>query len=306
MSAELDRLAQLRRIATDPAARGLMDDAALLDGLVLTHDTIVEGVHFLSHDPPASVAAKLVAVNLSDLAAKGARPRAMMLSLAMDADAGWDAAFLGGIAAAQARWGCALIGGDTVALPPAAPRVLGLTMIGTAGARTPGRDGARPGDGLWLAGTLGDAGAGLALLQGDAKAEGPLVDAYRTPRPWLAAGQALAPQARAMMDVSDGLLIDALRMAEASGVALAIDLSLLPLSPAFVALRGEDRAARLFAASAGDDYALLAAVADADAGAARAAGFVPIGSVVQGAGVMLSDAGAPVSLPERLGWLHEV
>src|SRR5688572_9438983 len=129
---EREVIARLRRIATDPAARGLADDAAVLDGLVLTHDTIAEGVHFLPFDPPASVGWKLVAVNLSDLAAKGSRPRAALLSMAIG-DSDWDEAFLDGLEAACESYGVALIGGDTIALPPGAPRVLGLTALGKAG-----------------------------------------------------------------------------------------------------------------------------------------------------------------------------
>src|SRR3982750_4724286 len=123
---EFEIIARLRRIATDPAARGLADDAALLDGLVITHDSIAEGVHFLPFDPPASVGWKLVAVNLSDLAAKGATPAAALLSLTLSGDSDWEAQFVGGVEAACARFGLALIGGDTIALPSGAPRVLGL------------------------------------------------------------------------------------------------------------------------------------------------------------------------------------
>src|SRR3982751_3398255 len=149
---EREVIARLKRIATDPAARGLADDAALLDGLVITHDTIAEGVHFLPFDPPASVGWKLVAVNLSDVAAKGARPRAALLSMCIG-DPDWDELFLDGVEAACERYGLCLIGGDTLALPAGAPRVLGLTAIGAAGERVPSRSGARPGAILWVIGT---------------------------------------------------------------------------------------------------------------------------------------------------------
>ncbi|MEO7240375.1 MAG: thiamine-phosphate kinase, partial [Sphingomicrobium sp.] len=212
---ERDVLTRLRQIATDPAARGLADDAALFDGLVITHDSIAEGVHFLSGDPGDSVGWKLVAVNLSDLAAKGAHPAAALLSLTLRGEGRWDAAFLDGVAAACDCFGLALIGGDTIALPASAPRVLGLTAIGRAGPRTPARSGGRGGDRLWLVGMLGESAAGLAQLRADPDASGTLVEAYRRPVPLLAAGQALAPHASAMMDVSDGLLLDAARLAEA-------------------------------------------------------------------------------------------
>src|SRR4051794_19403673 len=197
---EFEAIARLRRIATDPAARGLNDDAALLDGLVITHDSIAEGVHYLPFDPPASVGWKLVAVNLSDLAAKGATPAAALLSLTLSGDGEWEESFIGGVEEACDLFGLALIGGDTIALPDGAPRVLGLTAIGRAGERVPDRSGGQPRDGLWLVGNLGDAGAGLEQLRADNHDAGPLVEAYRRPLPLLGAGQALAPHAHAMID----------------------------------------------------------------------------------------------------------
>jgi thiamine-monophosphate kinase len=304
---ETEAIERLRRIATDPAARGLLDDAALFEGLVITHDSIAEGVHFLPLDPPASVGWKLVAVNLSDLAAKGAVPAAALLSLTLTGDGDWEAGFIGGVEAACESYGLQLIGGDTIALPDGAPRVLGLTAIGRAGERVPDRSGGKPGDGLWLVGDLGDAAAGLDRVRADKKAAGPLVDAYRRPVPLLAAGQALAPHARAMMDVSDGLLLDASRMAEASGCTAVIDLDSLPLSDDFIAALGEGREARLFAATAGDDYALLAAL-PADFSTLclpSEARITRLGSLAAGVGsLQLVSGGKPVALPERLGHEH--
>src|SRR6476646_9596151 len=129
---EAEAIARLRCIATDPAARGLLDDAALFHGLVITHDSIAEGVHFLPFDPPASVGWKLVTVNLSDLAAKGAIPAGALLSLTLSGASDWESNFLTGIEAACESYGLPLIGGDTIALPDGAPRVLGLTAIGRA------------------------------------------------------------------------------------------------------------------------------------------------------------------------------
>jgi thiamine-monophosphate kinase len=307
MTTESQIIARLRRFATDPAARGLADDAALLDGLVITHDTIAEGVHYLPFDPPASVGWKLVAVNLSDLAAKGATPRAALLSMAIG-DPDWDDAFLGGIEAACESYGVSLIGGDTIALPVGAPRVLGLTAIGKAGERVPSRAGGRAGDRLWLVGTLGDSAAGLAQLQGDPKAAGPLVDHYRRPVPLLAAGVALASAATAMMDVSDGLLIDLNRLCEASGCGAEIDLGQLPLSRAFVAERGQDRKARLFAATGGDDYALLAALPESidplSLSLPQPTTIAAIGSLVDAPRIALSHDDKPVPLPAALGYEH--
>src|SRR6476646_6258902 len=152
---ESEIIQRLRRIATAPEARGLLDDVAVLDGFVITHDKIAEGVHFLPPDPPASVGWKLVAVNLSDLAAKGATPAGALLSLTISGPGEWEQAFLGGIEAACESYGLPLLGGDTIALPIGAPRVLGLTAIGRAGSRVPDRAGANPGDSLWLVATVG-------------------------------------------------------------------------------------------------------------------------------------------------------
>jgi len=306
---EREAIARLRGIATSEAARGLLDDVALLDGLVLTHDSIAEGVHFRSDDPPESVGWKLVAVNLSDLAAKGAQPLAALMSVTIVGDGEWEKAFLSGVAEACEAYHLPLIGGDTIALPVGAPRVLGLTAIGRGGPVVPSRSGARPGDRLWLIGTLGDAAAGLALLTADPHADGALVEAYRRPLPLLAAGQALAPHANAMMDVSDGLLLDLARLTKASGCGARIDLDALPLSEAFIADRGGGRAARLFAATGGDDYALLAALPSGlDPGLSLClpseAIVGPIGTITTGDGVELFDAAGDVPLPERLGYEH--
>jgi thiamine-monophosphate kinase len=306
---EAEVIARLRRMATAPEARGLLDDVAVLDGLVITHDSIAEGVHFLSTDPPASVGWKLVAVNLSDLAAKGATPRGALLSLTIAGADSWEEDFLDGVEAACETYALPLIGGDTIALPPGAPRVLGMTAIGCAGPHTPDRAGGRPGDALWVVGTLGDSAAGLAQLRGNARAIGPLVDIYRRPIPQLGAGRVLAPHAHAMMDVSDGLLLDARRMAEASGCAAEIDLDALPLSDGFVECRGGGREARLFAATAGDDYALLAAF---PAELELSTFSLPQGTTMARVGTLAAgdphiaivSGGHSIELPESLGFEH--
>jgi thiamine-monophosphate kinase len=310
---ESDFIALLRGFATHPAARGLDDDAAVLEiggaTLVLTHDMIVEGVHFLPSDPPADIAWKLVAVNLSDLAAKGARPLGALLGYTLGGDE-WDRAFAAGLESALRAFAIPLLGGDTVSVPHGAPRSFGLTAIGEAAGPVPSRAGARPGDHLWVTGSLGDSGAGLRALKGELKESATLAERYRNPRPRLEAGQRLAPLASAMMDVSDGLLIDAGRMAAASGVALAIDVGLIPLSPAFLEVLGDGREARLFAATAGDDYELLFAAAPKRAAQILALQdelglpLSRIGSLAEGAGLSLADAGEEVPLPPRLGWEH--
>ena len=309
MSREHEIIERVRSIATAPEARGLLDDAALIDGLVVTHDTIAEGVHFLPFDPPASVGWKLVAVNLSDLAAKGAIPAGALLSMTITGDTEWEDLFLDGVEAACESYALPLIGGDTIALPKGSPRVLGMTALGRAGDRTPGRSGGAPGDELWIVGPIGDSAAGLALLHNDRKAAGTLVDIYRRPVPQLAAGRILASHAQAMMDVSDGVLIDASRLATASDCRAVIELERLPLSDAFRAVRGGDLAARLFVATGGDDYALLAALPagfdPATLSLPRGTTMHRIGQLELGPpGIRLTSEGRPVDVPETLGYEH--
>jgi thiamine-monophosphate kinase len=305
MSGEADLLRRLREMATDPAARRLLDDAAVMPTLgqqmVLTSDTMVEGVHFRSDDPPETVGWKLAAVNLSDLAAKGAAPVSCLLNYALTGDPAWDNAFIDGLARALRSFGMTLIGGDTVALPAGAPRVFSLTAIGEvpAGQPVPGRTGARPGDRLYVSGPVGDAGAGLALLETGLSAPGELIRAYRVPMPHLTLGQSLSTMAHAMMDVSDGLLIDARRMAEASDCA--VEIHHVPLSETFEELHGAAVPVRLAAATAGDDYVLLAAL-PADRDPPR--GLIEVGRFMRGEGLTVKLDGRAVKLPERLGYEH--
>ena len=310
MISENEFIGSLRAVAKCPAARGLLDDAAILPfgdrQLVLTHDMIVEGVHFLQSDPAEDVAWKLLAVNLSDLAAKGARPLGVLMGYSLTGSADWDAEFLRGFEAALAAMEVPLLGGDTVSSPV---RTLGLTAIGDAPI-APSRAGARPGDLVWASGTIGDAGAGLRIARGQAEGPGVRLERYRRPQPLLAAGQALAPLVSAMMDVSDGLLIDAERLAEASGVAAEIALERVPLSPELKAMGGDGREAVLEAATAGDDYELLFTASEerSDAIVALAASLgvalTAVGRIASGSGLSLTWDGAPVALPARLGYEH--
>ena len=307
-SNELAFIDKLRSIATDPAARALDDDVAVVGDLVLTHDMIAEGVHFLTSDPPASVGWKLVTVNLSDLAAKGAEPVAALMGVTLSPDDEWNEKFVAGVAAACETYGLPLVGGDTVALPKRAPRVLGLTAIGRCAGPVPARSGGLPGDALWVVGTLGDAHAGLELLQADPKQEGTLVEAYRRPVPQLAVGRLLAPHVTAMMDLSDGLLLDASKLCRASKCGATIDLDALPLSRAYIAERGSSRRVRLTAATGGDDYALLAALPPEfdPLGLSLPRGTIlqRVGTLTEGKGLRLFDSKGEVPLPERLGYEH--
>lgn len=305
MSSESAFIESLRALATHPAARGLADDAAVLEiggrTLVLTHDMLVEGVHYRPGDPPGDVAWKLVAVNLSDLASKGARPLGVLLGYSLGEDA-WDSGFVRGLGTALRAFGIPLLGGDTVR--GAGARTLALTAIGEVDGPVPSRAGGRAGDHLWVSGTIGDSGAGLRGLSQV------LIERYRNPRPRLEAGERLAPLVGAMMDVSDGLLIDASRLAAASGVAIGVDLASVPLSDAFLAALGDGREARLAAATAGDDYELLFAAAPGRASEILALQdelalpMSRIGALAEGSGLSLTDGGEALPLPSSLGWEH--
>lgn len=318
MSGEGDFIALMRGLASHPAARGLMDDAAVLDldgrSLVLTHDMIVEGVHYRPNDPAGDVAWKLVAINMSDLAAKGALPLGVLLGFSLTGASEWEREFATGLGEALAGFSVPLLGGDTVAMPPGAPRALGLTAIGSAPVGgVPSRAGAKPGDLIYVSGTIGDAGAGLSMLErghSDLETDEALIAAYRRPAPNLALGRALAPFVSAMADISDGLLIDAARIAKASGSTVHIDLDRVPLSAAFVARCGDSRESRLSAVTAGDDYRLLfsadpSRTADI-AGAAARCGvtLTAVGRCAAGEGLTLFDAGQKLPLPARLGYEH--
>ncbi len=306
MTTEPAFIDQLRTIATDPAARGLADDAAVLtigkQSLVLTKDMLAQGVHFLPDDPPADVAWKLVAVNVSDLAAKGATPLACLTGHTLSGDAAWDSAFVQGLGEALDHYGMLLIGGDTIAAPAGTPRVLSLTAIGLPSVPVPpSRSGALAGNGLFVTGTIGNGWAGLQLLQAGRTEPRSLIISYRRPQARIADGRALAQIAHAMMDVSDGLLIDAARMADASGLGVNVDLAKVPLSQDFIAAFAADQDAALSAATGGDDYQLLFA---ADGQAHLPVPAVRVGGFAEGSGLTISWNGMPVDLPAKLGWLH--
>lgn len=242
----------LRALAPDPAARGLDDDVAVIalggEHLVLTHDMMVEGVHWLPGQDPADVAWKLVATNLSDLAAKGAAPLGVLLGYGLG---GGEERFLAGLAQALAAFAVPLLGGDTVRR--VGPAAHGLTALGRAThCPVPTRSGAQVGDRLWVTGSLGDAMLGFeALRDGREGRIGRDTTRFARPVPRLAEGRALAPLVGAMMDVSDGLLLDATRMARASGVTLAIDSAACPVPQDLPPSRRQE------ALSWGDDYELL-------------------------------------------------
>lgn len=303
----------LKPLATSNAARGLNDDAAvwlppLGRELVLTHDVLAAGVHYLPDDPPSDVAWKLLAVNLSDLAAMGAKPAGVLMGLALGPaqDEAWLAAFTDGLRRAMDRWGVALWGGDTVRVPGEA--VLGLTAVGTVErGQALARSGARAGDELWVSGTIGDAGLGLAVARGDADFDKALLARYRRPEPRLALGAALAGIATACMDVSDGLLIDAGRLAAASGVGVTVKLGAISVSEAAAARVERDDAGLLRLATAGDDYELLFAVpagTNVSGLATAKVRLTRVGRFVAGEELTVTGLSGEPIVPERLGWEH--
>jgi thiamine-monophosphate kinase len=254
-----------------PAGLGLRDDAALLkpppgDDLVLTTDALVAGVHFFADDPPDAIARKALRVNLSDLAAKGARPLGFLLALALPRDwrEDWLNAFAAGLASDAATYDCPLAGGDTVATP--GPLTLSIVAFGAvASGRMTLRSGVRPGDRLYVTGTIGDAAIGLGIRAG----KGPglqqaerefLLQRYLTPQPRVALAKAMSVYAHAGMDVSDGFVGDLTKMLAVSRVSARVPIYRLPLSqPARAAIAANPD---LFAVAAtgGDDYELIASV----------------------------------------------
>lgn len=304
MTSEANFIDLMRGIANDPVARGLNDDVAVLtlgqDMLILTHDMMVEGVHWLPGADPADVAWKLVATNLSDLAAKGAQPLGVLLGFTLG-DAQWDARFAEGLKRALQHYGVSLYGGDSVA-GGGARRALGLTAIGRATCTpVPTRSGAVAGDMLYVTGTIGDARAGYMLITADKPVPAKLRAAFDRPTPLIADGQKLARIVHAVMDVSDGLCLDAARMAKASGLAVEIAVDRIPLSPEYITACGDDVTARVNAASWGDDYQLLFALPE---GRDPPVSAHRIGRFLQGQGITLVYKGEAISLPQILGFEH--
>ncbi len=321
---EFDLIARcFRPLATDAGAFGLTDDAALFvppEGrdLVLTKDAVVAGVHFLPDEAPARIARKALRVNLSDLFAKGAEPVGYLLSLALPD--GWTVpwldAFATGLGADQKAYGLSLFGGDTVRTP--GPLVVSITCFGTVphGAMLR-RGGARPGDALYVTGTIGDAALGLLAARGqlpteiDSGAGGFLEARYRLPDPPRAAIESLRAHASAAMDISDGLIGDLEKLCAASGAGACLTQAGIPLSAGARACVDHDPAYLETCLTGGDDYEILAAIpqearAAFEADAARGGLVVTrIGDVLpDAAGVTLrDDAGRPVTLRQK-GYVH--
>ncbi|MGA2795635.1 MAG: thiamine-phosphate kinase, partial [Roseiarcus sp.] len=291
---EDDLIAQFFAPMAAPEGLGLLDDAAVLTppagaDLVVTTDAIVAGVHFFADDPPAAVARKALRVNLSDLAAKGAEPLGFLLALALPGDwtADWLVAFAQGLGEDAAAYRCPLFGGDTVKTP--GPLMVSITTLGRVeSGRMVARTGVRQGDMLYVSGTIGDAALGLKARLGllpflAAEPRNFLLDRYLLPRPRLALAPVLARFAHGGMDVSDGFVGDLTKMLRVSGASARVELAKLPLSAAADAAIAGDPALFEIAATGGDDYEILAAVAPEQASAFEAA--------AAGAGVAVTQVG---------------
>jgi thiamine-monophosphate kinase len=285
--------------------------------LVVTVDALVAGVHFLADDPADLVARKALRVNLSDLAAKGARPLGYFLATAFgDQDEDWVEGFTAGLAADQQTFAVSLLGGDTVATP--GPLTIAVTAIGeVAAGRALRRSRACPGDRLFVTGTLGDGALGLKALRGElsdlpAAQRTALAQRYRLPEPRLAFGQALAERGLAAcgMDISDGLAADLGHICKASAVGATVEFARLPLSAAATAALRLNPAWRDLVFAGGDDYELLIAAPAAHGpdllalGAECGLRVSEIGRVAAGDAVeILDEGGAPIELT-RPGYRH--
>ncbi|KJC36007.1 thiamine-monophosphate kinase [Bradyrhizobium sp. LTSP885] len=313
-----------RPLATDPGAFNLDDDAAALKGagedIVVTTDAIVEGVHFLPGDPPETLARKALRVNLSDIAAKGAVPAGFVLTLALrGADEAWLKPFAQALGEDAARYGCPLLGGDTVSTP--GPLMISITAFGRVPeGRMVHRSGAHAGDRVVVTGTIGDAALGLdvltggpvaAALAGDDPAKEMLASRYRLPQPRNALAKIVRNYASAAMDVSDGLAGDLAKLCAASRVTAVIDVQSIPLSPAASALLARKVIGIETLVAGGDDYEILCAIPnnriDAFTREARQAGVAvtAIGGLIAGSSPpsFLDAQGRELAL-KRLSYSH--
>jgi thiamine-monophosphate kinase len=295
----------LRPLATHPGALGLIDDAAVLTpppgcDLVLTTDGVIAGVHFFPNDPAEDIGRKALRMNLSDLAAKGAKPLGFLLSLALPAgtDEGWIAGFAAGLGDDAERYGCPLLGGDTDHTP--GPISVSIAAFGVVPhGQMVRRSTAKVGDSIVVTGTIGDAALGVKL-RGDANLSARwrlstamahhLQDRYVLPQPRNALAEAVLHHATAAMDISDGLAGDLGKLCRASAVAAEIDVARVPLSDAASAVIAAEPALIETALTGGDDYEIVLTLAPEKLAAFRAAGdaagvpVTEIGRVQKGEG----------------------
>lgn len=291
---------------------GIGDDGAVLRpavglDLVTVVDTLVEGVHYPAELPAADVGYRALAVNLSDLAAMGSRPRWMTLALSLrEADPAWLSDYARGLFEAAQEFDVTLVGGDTTRAPQT------VMSIQVTGDIEPGRaltrSGARPGDQVFVTGTVGDAAAGLEILQGRAPAgvfADDLVSRFSRPTARVATGRQLAGRASAAIDLSDGLYTDLEKLAVASGVGVELDLDCLPVSAALRQSAVGDKALAL-ALAGGDDYELCFTAAAGEFDELADVAGVPIrriGRIAPGQGIACIRDGSPYAYHDR-GYRH--
>ncbi len=319
---EFERIAKyFKPLASGQAgALALTDDAAILTlepgrELVATADAMVEGVHFLPGTPADTVAAKLLSVNLSDLAAMGARPHSYLLTLALPTGLGeiWLQAFAAGLARVQKRWGIDLVGGDSVST--AGPISASITAMGTVAAgEALLRSGAAKGDDVYVTGTIGGGVLGLMAARGELAgvpddAQAALKQRYDAPTPRVEVGQALIGVANAAVDISDGLVADLGHIARASGLGINLDAETIPLSPEAALAISIKPELRVKALAGGDDYELALTAPPSKSPAIRTIAaqsgvtITRIGQTSDGTGVAMSNGqGEAMSLPA--GWRH--
>ncbi len=323
VSGEFETIAKLLAPLAHPEwGRGLVDDVAVVPSrpgydLVLTKDAMIEGVHFLATDPLDTVAQKLLRVNLSDLAAKGVEPFGYLLACHWSQRCGWPErqAFAEGLARDQKEFGIHLLGGDTVITP--GPASFSVTLMGWARAgRVVARNGARPGDAVFVTGQIGDGFLGLKAAQGSLTLAperiAALTDHYRRPVPQSTFAEVVRDMATASLDVSDGLIADIGHIAEASGVGIEIDLERTPVSlagQAWLETRVDRQAAFEQLATGGDDYEIAFTAPASDEAALRREAerrhirLTRVGQVVVGSGIRVRFEGRLVEVA-RSGWTH--
>ncbi len=325
MSGEFDLIARyFAPLARDKAGTyELKNDAAILPDLpgrsvVVTADSLASGVHFRAEDPPELVAKKCLRVNLSDLAAMGAKPLGYLLALALPkgTDEDWVRCFSEGLAADQESYGVSLYGGDTVATN--GPLLITITAFGEVPqGRALGRGSAQAGDLLYVSGTLGDAALGLKAFLGEFPDLAPaaaahLQERYQLPRPRTGLGERLLMKelARAAMDVSDGLVADLGHICAASGLGAEVLAANLPLSSAAAAVLESKPELGSAILGGGDDYELLFSVASERANEVAALAIeldlplTHIGKVIEGEGVAVFAPDGSILEVERTGWNH--
>ena len=316
MPDEFDLIAQYFAPLSGSAGLGLLDDAACVKArpgydLIISKDVLVEGVHFFEGANPIDLAAKALGVNISDLAAKGAKPSAYFLGLTLPKtiEEGWIKGFAAGLQISQSGYGIELLGGDTTSIN--GPIVISVTALGYVAENTMiKRSGAQVDDDIYVTGTLGDAALGLRILLGEASHSNYLVARYHRPQARHQVGQRLVGLASASADISDGLLADLGHVCKTSGVGAHIKQGKIPLSPSTETLLMENSSFADLVWSGGDDYEILFTSPQAnrlEIEQLRAEVTIPItriGMVEKEMGVRLVDRSGNLVQVDEVGFQH--